>query len=213
MNKCANNSRTKFKPKHKPKSPKRKTKSKLPSLKRTNNSFEKYGILLPSFEDIMEQKKKLESDKKILQDILPKIGIALPKFPSFVKIKEPKIKMLDCKHLTEEEIVNAFEKNLKYLSDICSEKIYCERHERFKSEQSVNDLSINSLTYNTSMIVFDWRQKKILVEMIDNHFQSGCVDYYFKVLMPELCLRIFMDTHRMSRSRAVEYLDKRPVED
>ena len=211
MSPCANKRRAKSKAGHKPKSPKVKTKS-VPSLKRANNSFERYGILLPTFEDIMEQRKKLENDKKILQDILPKIGTALPKRPS-VKIKQPKIKMLDCKHMTEKEIANAFEKNLNHLRDIRSEKIYCERHERFKTERNVNALSANSLTYNTSMIVFKLQQKKALAEMIERHFQGECVDYYFKVLLPELCLRIFMDTHALSPSKAIEYLDERPVED
>ncbi|KAK5639046.1 hypothetical protein RI129_011538 [Pyrocoelia pectoralis] len=135
------------------------------------------------------------------------------------KIDEPKptaIPMLDCKHITKEELEMQLEKHYQFVHDIFHAISKSERHEKYKDRKYHSmSSSQDSLTYNTSMITFSYEQKEIMLSYLykkfDNNEFHTQTDYFFKVLLPELCTKIFMDIHNMSKDEAVAYLDRRPA--
>ncbi|KAK9679377.1 hypothetical protein QE152_g40081 [Popillia japonica] len=177
--------------------------------KKCSNSFRKYGIYVPSYQDILNEKEKYDKYAELVES-LTKMVVPLPEIKMHDYDRQPrKIKVLNCKHLSKEDLFRAYEKNIKYLDDIISGNSFSERHEKYKSVAAREEL-----TYNTSMITFTNEQKQLLVtDLCEKYGETSALsDYYFKVLLPELCLKIFMDEHSMSREAATEYLDCYPVE-
>jgi len=191
-------------------------KEKKKEFKRTTSgSFDKYGISTPSVEEILEYQKNLESQLKCIDDFDAQYE---PQECVEFNIEEPKaLVMLDCKHLTNEEINKAFDENYQYVYDIFHGIRHSARHERFKKENVQDQFTSKDLKYNTSTITFSDEQKQLLLSRLDKKFNqdeilcSNTTRYFFKVLLPELCTKIFMDVHNMTFEEATKYLDNRSV--
>lgn len=126
---------------------------------------------------------------------------------------EPVLPKLDCKHLTLEEITQYFKKNTTFLTDIMSGKHFSKRHNEFK-QKHLQKCQFH-LTASLSMIVFSFEQIHKMANLMSEQFDpdnQNKDEYFFKVLIPELCLKIFMDTHKMSEEEAVNYLQNRPCD-
>ncbi|KAF2905099.1 hypothetical protein ILUMI_01083 [Ignelater luminosus] len=190
--------------------------SKKTFKRNTSGSFAKYGLHIPSFEDIIESQKKYDNHQQYL-DKLDEMNYSQESLE--LNIDEPcgTTVTLNCKHLTNEEIRKAFEQNKGYIYNIFNGSTYSERHERFQKENPKDQFTTKDLKYNTSMLVFTYEQKEELLSYLYKYFDSDSGlgsnnQYFFKVLLPELCLKIFMDVYNMNYDEANEYLEKMPIE-
>lgn len=166
-------------------------------------SYKKYGVNVPSISSIMQD---IEDTNKFVASIKKLENCAVVLKTNFEKTfvnKEDNKVILDCKHISDEEITSAFEKNLSYITEIFKGIRYSKRHDLFQTNAN--------LIHNTSMITFTLQQKGILMRLMRQTFGNAYVDYFLKVLLPELCLKIFMDEHKMTNEEAVKYLAERPV--
>lgn len=120
---------------------------------------------------------------------------------------------IDCTHMTNQELKEAFDRNLPYLLDIYNGTRYSSRHEQYFSEQLTDIFSTNSLMCSSSLSIFNGEQKLYLAKKIAKNFKDleSNTQYYFKVLLPDICLKIFMDEHNMTQEEAINYLDNKPV--
>lgn len=182
-----------------------------------SDSIERYGVGLPTFQEILAYGKEVDKMKESIEFI---DALDLQPEPTFdFKMDEHKstpIPVLDCKHITNEELEMQLERHYQFVYDIFHAISKSERHEKYKHKKYHSmSLSQDSLTYNTSMITFTYEQKEIMLSYLykkfDNQEFHTQTDYFFKVLLPELCTKIFMDIHNMSKDEAVAYLDRRPV--
>ncbi|KAK4877354.1 hypothetical protein RN001_009860 [Aquatica leii] len=180
------------------------------------DSFAKYGVKVPTLDDIINHQKKLERLEKIAAEFELMDDYIEP--PMEFHVIEPKksVKILGCKHLTDDQLKVIFQQNYQYLYDIHHGISFCERYIRFQKEDYRNNFTVKDLKYNTSMITFKLDQILLLVDLLFEKFDDGkygsAMQYFFKVLLPELCKKIFMDTHNMTDNEATVYLDNRPVE-
>lgn len=201
---CSKNSNLKSSSKRAPE-----VNSKRVGKQNVSTYFLKYGINVPSFEKIIQEHKKTEKYKKYLENIvLPSCTDA---YSPLEKIEDGDNydEVLDCKHLTLEKIRQAVKRNIKYLKRIYSREQYSERHESFLKQHNLS-FDENDLRYNTSTITFTYEQNREMVKILEKEFGDN-VPYFFMVLLPELCLKIFMEEHNMSYEEAVEYLEQRPA--
>ncbi|KAK5644958.1 hypothetical protein RI129_006258 [Pyrocoelia pectoralis] len=179
------------------------------SIKRQpSGSFTKYGVILPTFEEALTHKQELDKLKKAIDEF----DVSDDSIERFVlETEEPikAIRILDCKHLSDEELRQKLEQNYEYLYNIVHGISKSERHKKFTTAQYKTGTRTDDLTYNTSMITFTFEQKQLLLHYLSKNFGDNN-QYFFKVLLPELCTKIFMDTHNMTYSEAVSYLDSRP---
>ncbi|CAH0560248.1 unnamed protein product [Brassicogethes aeneus] len=196
-----------------------KPKSKKKPIKLTRtDSFEKYGVLMPTLDDILEDKKKLDTQKQKLQEARQIEDISLDLTFSLNKSADNEVgkeNILGCKHLTNPELTDLFNKNKCYLSEIISGEKYSERHSRFHNYNVKYDLTTKDLTYNTSMIVFSHDQIEHMMNLLSENFDPDdkLTQYFFKVLLPEFCTKVFMDVHNMSQEETLMYLETRPLDD
>ena len=188
------------------------TKKKDRSLKR-ESSFEKYEIVLPSFEKIVADHKKFEEHKESVKrlDVFDEGMLKVSLATDCLKEKEFTGELLDCKHVSLEELSKSFWKHLKTLRTIMKGDKFSQRHHSF-FKRDAGDVG-QDLTCSTSCAVFSYEQKEHLLRLIEAELDPDdkFLGYIFKVLLPELCLLIFMDEHRMTKSDAEEYLDQRPL--
>lgn len=168
------------------------------------------NIRLPSIKDIVQYEESLRKEKECLEyfDSLH----CSQKSIEFSDIDTEEDVVLDCKHLELSKLTICYQSNFKYISDIFHGKRYNERHETFLKMEKVNEaFTERELRYNVSMISFTFEQKEHLLDMLHEDFvettMGGNSQYFCKVLLPELCLKIFMDTHHMNNEEAVEYLE------
>lgn len=178
-------------------------------------SFQKYGVILPTVDEILKDKEDLEYRRRKIECFKPisEDSLELPFFNEIVQTPT-KEKGLDCKHLSLDELTSAFNTYVSLLSDIIGEKIGHSRHQKyFNRSLKVLTMSPNDLTYNTSTIAFSYEQLEHLMSLLKQQFDPDDMKtkYFFQVLLPELCLRIFMKTYAMDLEQAVEYLNERPV--
>lgn len=174
------------------------------SSKKSSASFQKYGMLIPSYEDILKEREECDKYHALICS-LEKLISPTEDIKLDISDDDPSEECKDCKHMTTDAIVSAFERNLDYLNKIRDGTIYRKRHELFKKT-----ITNNGLIYNTSMILFKDEHKDMLIKKLckqygDDDLSSS--DYYFKVLLPELCLKIFMDEYSMTHEEAVRYLN------
>ncbi|XP_050296682.1 uncharacterized protein LOC126736396 [Anthonomus grandis grandis] len=187
----------------------RKRKAKQP------DSFQKYGAHLPSAEELITTQNQLSSYKNQVQEAQ---HVREPLFkslctPEKVKDIQP-LPLLDCKHLSLEDIDRYFEDNITFLSQIITGKIYSDRHKRYYDKENVQDIqTAANLTCSTSTIVFSFEQLDKMIALMREKFDPKDLNtsYSVKVLVPELCLRIFMDVHGMNKREANRYLLNRPI--
>ncbi|CAH0553409.1 unnamed protein product [Brassicogethes aeneus] len=182
----------------------------------TSGSFEKYGVLMPSMKDVLSDQKELEKLKRQVNELKEIEDVSLDLTFSIKDIcKENKIETLSCKLLTTDKLTDLFYENKSYLQDILNGKQYSERHERFYNYNPTYDLTTMDLNYNTSMIVFTYDQIELLTDLLTENFdrEEKLTSYFFKVLLPEFCIKIFMDVHDMTYEEALMYLETRPIED
>lgn len=176
-------------------------------------SYQKYGVRVPSINSILKDIKDNKQFQANVNNL--KFDDYTVVHSNFEEILQNKCNrnIFDCKHMSDEAITEAFEKNLSYMEEICNGTRYSKRHELFHRQKSVSTSFIEkNLIYNTSMITFTQEQKKILLKMMIKTFTQLHMDYFFKVLLPELCLKIFIDEHNMTNEEAVNYLRECPVE-
>lgn len=194
---------------------------KTKSLKdkfRQRNSFERYGVQTPTFEEVLDRKIKIKSEADALEAFeqefqdLNNSETLLSKKSN--KVNSTKVQnLLDCKHLSSDRIKEYFQQNLDYIADISNGSLPSERHERFKNFDTRRDLNEEDLTYSYSIIVFEDTQINLLVELLEHYFNlDERTDYLFKVLLPEICLKIFMDEFGKTVTEAKNYLDWRPLD-
>ncbi|KAJ8918901.1 hypothetical protein NQ315_016803 [Exocentrus adspersus] len=186
--------------------------------KKPSDSFEKYGMVVPSVEEILKEQKDLAQYQNQIESFatVDDQTFELPFSLDDLKNEDAVIddNILGCKHLTPDDISKAFNDNLEYASDIFHGRKYSERHEKFYDAKNYTT-TVKDLCYSTSTIVFSFEQKEQLVSMLKKEFDPSNrgTAYFFQVLLPELCLKIFMDTHGMTKDEAVRYLDTRPIID
>lgn len=184
------------------------------SVPKRNKLCKKYGVILPTVEEILQEKKDLEVYKNQLeafQDINEYNILSLNKGKQCLEVTE---EILDCKHLSLKHISKFVRKNLAFLKDIMCGRVFNERHERFSDKyKKPLTLSTKDLTYNTSMILFTYEQTEYMISKLQKYLdpEDKLTHYFFQVLLPELCLRIFMEEHNMNYEQAVMYLDSRPI--
>ncbi|KAL1490721.1 hypothetical protein ABEB36_013370 [Hypothenemus hampei] len=178
-----------------------------------SESFKKYGVKVPSIDEILDEKNKLVDYKKKVEEALL---IEEPSFSvAFTPKKTPKEPLLDCKNLSLPEITTYFTNNISYLSDIIKGIQDSDRHRLYYNKNNeTKRSSMKDLTINTSTIVFTFDQLDHILNLMRDEFdpKGTNTQYFFQVLLPELCLKIFMKEHKMTKSRAIKYLDQRPVE-
>jgi hypothetical protein len=181
-----------------------------------NPSFEKYGIMLPSYDKIVADQKKFDEHKNSVKlfddfdvDVLDKgIAVDLDEGGEFAD------EILDCKHLSPKELDEFFAKNVQILDGIIKGKNYSERHRRFHRGGRPDEPGPGDLRCSTSLVVFTYDQKDHLLNLLRDEFdpEDKMTVYFFKVLLPELCLLIFMEVHKMGKRKANAYLDRRPLD-
>ncbi|KAF5300178.1 hypothetical protein FQA39_LY11212 [Lamprigera yunnana] len=191
-------------------------KKKRKSMKDMNNDSDidieasiKYGTRVPSIKYIMEYKKNFEEEKRQMEELRKGVNFMteeeLIDFSSICEELKPLTETLNCKHLTISDLKKALKQNDKFLYDIYYGISYCERHELF-----YKNCVASRLSSNVSMIAFTYPQLKVFLNFFDKKFDNslGKISYYFQVLLPELCIKVFMDTHKMTYEEAFEYLSK-----
>lgn len=175
--------------------------------------FDKCGIKSPCFENILDRKQDLTHKKERLNNMCLK---ELAVTESVEQSKETdsdilSLKMLDCKHLSSQDLLNAFNTNLKYITDIVSSN----RQQDHNRHSLVHKLKLmkypKNLARSTSMTTFDYKQKQQLLKLLQEQFCESTPSFLTQ-LLSEMCLKIFMDVHNMSFKNAVEYLHKHCVE-
>lgn len=184
---------------------------------KNNKLYKKYGVLIPTIDEILQEKKELEVYKNQLNSFQCINESCLESLvPS--KISEKRFdqceEILDCKHLSLTQISKVVRKNLKYLQDIMNGRVFNKRHELFYNKNNKPfTLTTKDLTYNTSMVLFTYDQTEYILSELKKYLDPDdkLTQYFFQVLLPELCLKIFIDTHDMSYDNAVAYLDTRPI--
>ncbi|CAG9760599.1 unnamed protein product [Ceutorhynchus assimilis] len=187
----------------------RKMRESEANLPKQSESFKKYGVEIPTVQEILASRKKFETyralvDKAKIIPLLPNPFINSPKAPV-----KPPIKLLDCKHVSLEEINEQFIENKTTLLNIKNGTQYSEKHQHFHKTNS------NMPPYNPSNLVFSYPQINCMANLIREEFdpEERHLRYTFGVLIPELCLLIFMHTHKMNKEETVKYLDERPIEE
>nr|XP_023019572.1 uncharacterized protein LOC111508340 [Leptinotarsa decemlineata] len=185
--------------------------------KKDKESFIKYGVSIPTIDEILKDQKDLQNYKTQVESFKPMCDKSF-ELPFCVKNlnTSPVVDtlVLDCKGLSLKDVTKCFRSNVGYISDIFHGRVYNERHDRYNNiNTKVFTLTTKDLSYNTSMIVFTFKQIEHMLSLLGKEFDTkdNKTHYFFQVLLPELCLKIFMDTHGMSREEAVLYLDERPV--
>lgn len=188
---------------------------KVASNKRPKQTeeFKKYGVIVPSIDEIIADQKHLSSYKIQVEEAqtLKEPTFKMPNSPKKGKEDEA---YLDCKHLTLEDISEQFKTNILFLSNIMKGQTPSDRHRRYYDKKNhINKFTEKDLTYSTSTIVFTFEQLDHMITLMQEEFdpEGDRTCYFFKVLLPELCLKIFMDIHDMNKREANGYLNNRPV--
>ncbi|KAF5287761.1 hypothetical protein FQA39_LY15697 [Lamprigera yunnana] len=169
----------------------------------------KYGAKVPSIKYIMEYKKNFEEEQRQIEELRKGVDFTIEEEPinlsSIYEAPKPRAEVLNCKHLTSRDLKETLKQNYKFLYDIYHGISYCRRHQLFYENGSTSHLS-----NNVSMIAFTYPQLKVFLNFFDNKFDNSLdkISYYFQVLLPEVCMKVFMDTHRMTHQEALEYLSK-----
>lgn len=191
-----------FKEQTKKPSKKRKT-----AVKKRKNVKPVWQQLLHDAKELEEYKIKVAKARELVAEDDCEEDNWLP-FTVKKKSIQPAPPILDCKQLTLEEIKKYFEKNICLLMNIMSGEHYCKRHSDFKQKHLQN---LDYLTVSFSMIAFSFEQVHKMANLMSECFdpENKKDEYFFKVLIPELCLKIFADVHNMSEEEAADYLKNR----
>lgn len=178
--------------------------------------FNSFGIKSPCFENILLKKQDLEQQIEKLDNVYFKEHSSVAKHvDEFFDVKDcmNHIGILNCKHLSLPEIVNAFNTNLRYVTNIFNEKYQHNSHTLFdniKSRECIIDTS-ESFALATSMTAFNYEQKRQLLKLLREIFCDS-TPVNLTSLLSEVCLKIFMDVHSLSFKQATEYLNNNPIE-
>lgn len=173
---------------------------------------------VPSAEKMLQEKNEIEKLKSQIREINEIEDVPLDiSFTLNVSqnSKDKPVNPMDCKHLTPQQLTEYFNENKEYLLKIIQGKIYSSRHERFHNYNPAHQLTLKDLTYNTSIVVYSQEQIEVLMNLLSDAFDDGdghMTQYFFQVLLPEICVKIFMEEHTMEYIEALRYLDTRPLE-
>lgn len=180
----------------------------------------KLDKLVPKVEDIllsMEKENKFKQIQELIDKSSHKFINNLPEKKVDENEKNERNKVYNCKHLTQKNLERMFQKNVEFLDNIFHGKVYNERHELFQQGSLLNNFTDNDLRVNETTSVFTDEQLIYIVSLFRNRYDNGNIykysDYYFKVLLPEFCLKTFMDYHYQFKKKetAMEYLKSLPV--
>lgn len=121
---------------------------------------------------------------------------------------------LNCYHLTEQQVRHGVIDHIVEARQICSGSMWNKRHEMFynahASEHMLEEIGqILSMETTTCIYAFEDDKIRLILNMLRAEFGNQAM-YNFLVLLPELCLRIFMDVHNMTYDEVVHYIENRP---
>lgn len=188
-------------------------KIKSPKKHGMSSSYLRYGVKIPSFNNIMKKCAEAEEYIKSVEANKLESYTEMCQYKNQTKTVDKNREILDCKHLTLKEIQKAFERNLTYIKQIQSGEVHSERHDAFlKQQHQVHFNKQDDLRCDTSTITFSDKQIWEMLKMLKSEFDNK-TQYFLMVLLPELCLKIFMEEHEMSHDEALEYLRELPDSD
>lgn len=164
--------------------------------------FLKYGVHMPTYEDILKNQEKWKLYKQNLENIFQdnfEVPVHKSKNYEYEENINKPVEVLGCTHLTKHQLKSAVCNNLDYLMEISDDSRL-----NWKQDQ------------NASLAAFDREQKLIIAKYIQKKMYNKALynsQNVFKVLLPELCLKIFMDEHNMTQEEAKNYLEQRPIDE
>ncbi|XP_066156434.1 uncharacterized protein [Euwallacea fornicatus] len=186
-------------------------------------TFKKYGVIVPSLEEILAEQKQIREYKKQVQQVMQ---LKKPNLSALTTLtnerRSDRIRLqvsdaigLNCLHLTLEQIALYFNKHVSDMKKIIDKKFPSERHKNCCLEKNAvpQNISYLDLEYTSRSMVFTFDQVDHMATLITTHFDSEDIStkHLFQVLIPELCFKIFMDVHKMDKQQAKSFFDKRPV--
>lgn len=181
--------------------------------KKKNDLLCKDVVIIPSYEKIMADIRKYDEYREMVQKLV--------KFDDSIFIKPmsndcllPKVsdvKALDCKHLSFEQLKASFKSHKDLLRDIFIGARYNKSHELFETMGRQQKANVNA---GATFLTLTQEQIDYLLDLLKAEFdpKTNRLLYFFQVLLPHLCLLIFMDEHKMSEKEAKLYFDKMPIE-
>lgn len=200
---------------------KEKISQNVPSLKKSKPNKEKITkkentTEFLNIDEILANKKRLADYQKEVYECDTKVNEFLSKKTPINPIspkKQTNKKILDCHKVTNVELEDAFEKHKETLKGIIDGVIPSARHHQFHNFLYKDSMSRSSLNYNSVTGVFTYDQKNFIAKMLEKEFDpnNSLMKYFFQVLLPEFCLIIFSDVHKMTKEDASAYLDQRPL--
>ncbi|XP_066253856.1 uncharacterized protein [Euwallacea similis] len=184
-------------------------------------TFEKYGVIVPSLEEILVEQEQIREYKEQVQRAmkLKKLNFTALTILTNVRRSErisdqvSKAIPLDCKHLALEKITWYFNKYMP-VRKIINRKFTSRRQKQYYFKK--NGISQNGpyldLEYSSTSMVFTFEQVDHMANLMKNRFESENINiqYLCQILISELCFKIFMDVHNMDRQQAKTFFDKCP---
>lgn len=172
-------------------------------LKRKN----KGGIRIPTAAEIQKERDDIERCLKMIKEVESIKQTPTEELFKVDDSSDEEIELIDCKHLTIPQLDLYYNKYKQLMEDIINGTEKSDRHNRYYD----NKYDKRSITFNFSTYVFDFTQLHHLLNLMEKELSSKDETYIFHVLLPEICLKIFMDEHEMSKEAATVYLNKRPI--
>lgn len=181
----------------------------------------KYGTRIPSFNEIVKSREEFLKFKddvanvaELQKDPLPQCD--KPAFTAASEQNEDISEHLNCKHITQNNLKELFQENTDFLIGIANGTVPCERHALYiQNPYGSSEFDRGELTFNISMSAFSTKQKIFLANLTRKALCAKKLaynnQYYFKVLLPELCLKIFMQEYNLTKDQATKYLSNPPL--
>lgn len=117
---------------------------------------------------------------------------------------------LDCLHITEQQVRQGVLNNIDYLRQVNSGEVWNKRHDAFFNAHLNGHIMLEVsqlINVEISTCIFSFANDKInlMLKMLHDEFGNQAL-YNFMVLLPEVCIRIFMDVHGMSYGEVTAYI-------
>lgn len=174
----------------------------------------KHDVVMPSYEKIMADIKKYDEHKAMIMK-LEKFDESIFNKPipndCLLPNKVSNLKALDCKHLSFEQLKASFHSHKDLLWEIFTGTRYHKSHELFEMMGHRHKANVNA---GATFLALTQEQIDYLMDQLRAEFdpENNKLLYFFQVLLPHLCLLIFMDEHEMSEEEANLYFDKMPID-
>lgn len=174
--------------------------------------YDENGVVMPTFEKIMADIAEYDEHKaKVLKVTRFDSSIFDKPIPSLLPPKPNQEKTLTCKHCSLEKISDHFGTHKNELKDIFNGRKYNKGHKLY---QRWNSRKPNDDTNLSSLLLFSQEQIDHSLDMLKAEFdkENNKLHYFFKILLPEFLILIFMNEHKMNRDEAMLYLNKMPID-